>query len=171
MKTKLYFKLILLCTCSFFVLSGCVLFLLDEEDELRFADTTYTPIYMSVEEFEAALGVEAPRELKQTGKIYSYKQYIFMNETYKGVHIIDNSDPTEPAIVGFINIPGNIDIAIKNDILYADSAIDLIAMDISNPLEAYTAKRINSIFPPIIPPDNGFFVPDESQGIIVGWEQ
>ena len=83
---------------------------------------------------------------------------------------IDNSNPKEPTLVGFINIPGNIDIAIKDDVLYADSAVDLIALNLANPLEISVSKRISNVFPIIPPPDGGSFAYDESQGLLVGWE-
>ena len=64
------------------------------------------------------------------GKIYFKEGYIFINEELKGIHVIDNRNPENPQNIGFIEIPGNVDIAIKNNTLYADSYIDLGAIDI-----------------------------------------
>ena len=40
----------------------------------------------------------------------------------------------------FIDIPGSIDIAVKGNILYADLYTDLVALDISNPLNVVKTK-------------------------------
>jgi hypothetical protein len=45
---------------------------------------------------------------------------------------MDNSDPSNPQNISFIEIPGNLDIAIKDNFLYADSYVDLLTIDISN---------------------------------------
>ena len=68
----------------------------------------------------------------QSGKIYFKDHYIFVNEYQKGIHVIDNEDPRNPQIIKFIEIPGNVDMAIADDILYADSYVDLLSIDISD---------------------------------------
>ena len=68
----------------------------------------------------------------------------------KGVHIIDNTSPSHPVNLGFIEIPGNADIAIKNNILYADSYVDLVALDISDVNDIREVDRVKDIFPGIV---------------------
>ena len=58
--------------------------------------------------------------------------YIFVNDVNKGIHIIDNTNPVIPKAFAYIKIPGNEDISVKDDFLYADSASDLLVFDISN---------------------------------------
>ncbi|HEY0612444.1 MAG TPA: hypothetical protein VGD35_22370 [Chitinophaga sp.] len=107
----------------------------------------FTPVYKSLDELRGAVKREAPRNIEEPGKIYLYGNYIFLNEVNKGVHVIDNSNPSAPNKVAFINIPGNLDIAIKGNILYADSYIDLVALDISNPQNVRETKRFEYAFP------------------------
>ena len=38
-------------------------------------------------------------------------------------YYVDVSDPADPQNIAFITIPGNVDIAIKENVLYADSYI------------------------------------------------
>ena len=38
------------------------------------------------------------------------------------VHMYDNSDPSNPVNIGYIAIPGNVDIAIKDGHMYADNS-------------------------------------------------
>lgn len=51
-------------------------------------------------------------------------------------------DETNPVKISFYDIPGNFDIAVKNNIMYADNAIDLIAIDITDISNPKTVKRI-----------------------------
>ena len=131
------------------------------------------PVYITYEEFRAAVKSESPEELKNPGKIYFYKNYLFINEYLEGIHVIDNSNPSSPQNISFITIPGNVDIAIKNDILYADSYIDLIALDISDINNIEVVSRKKDIFPYILPPYDENYRVDEidyDKGIIVDWE-
>jgi hypothetical protein len=89
------------------------------------------PIYMGFAELRSSVKTEAPHELSNTGKIYFKDGYLYINEIDKGIHVIDNHDPSNPVAKSFIKIPGNYDLAIRNNILYADSYIDLVAIDIS----------------------------------------
>jgi hypothetical protein len=112
------------------------------------------------------------QDIKTPGKIYIYGNYIFLNESNEGIHIIDNSNPSAPKNLAFINIPGNIDMAVKGRILYADSYSDLVAFDISNPQNVVAKKFVNNVFPY----RGNYYMyagssanPD-SVNVIVGWE-
>jgi hypothetical protein len=97
-------------------------------------------------ELRTKVKAESPRSLENPGKIYVKGKYLFVNEIKKGIHIIDNSDKTHPRFVSFINIPGNGDIAVRDNILYADSFSDLVALDITNPENAAEAGREKNVF-------------------------
>ena len=64
------------------------------EGELTYSKST--PIYVTVDEIRKDIQVEAPRALKQPGKIYFYQNYILLNEFREGLHVIDNQDPANP---------------------------------------------------------------------------
>jgi hypothetical protein len=51
-----------------------------------------------------------------------------------------------PKFVNFINIPGNVDMAVNDNILYADHYIDLLAIDISNPKNVKVVKTVENVF-------------------------
>ena len=121
---------------------------------------------------------KAPRGLWEPGKIYLTGDYIFVNEYHRGVHVIDNADPTAPEIVAFIPIPGNVDVAVRGTTLYADSYVDLVAIDISNPLQASEVGRLKDVFPyyELYPwvdwdwsYDDVYAEVDEAKGIVTGW--
>lgn len=132
----------------------------------------YEPVYMSQKEFLAAVKLEGTRNIKDPGKIYFYDGYLFVNEVNKGVHIIDNRDPSAPSFTGFINIPANKDIAVKDNLLYADSHSDLLVFDIQNLPDATLVTRIEDVF--TFSTNMTFGFPhrqvDHSRGIVVDWE-
>jgi hypothetical protein len=91
--------------------------------------------------------MQSPRFLEKPGKMYFYNDYIFINEQREGVHIFDNTNPEAPANIGFIKIPGNVDIAIRQNTLYADNYIDLLTIDISNISSPQLIHRNENVFP------------------------
>jgi hypothetical protein len=86
------------------------------------------------------------QDLENPGKIYVKDNYLFINEVKKGIHIIDNSNPSFPKAISFIQILGNVDIAVKGNILYADSYTDFVAFDISNPKDVKEVSRTKEVF-------------------------
>lgn len=105
----------------------------------------YKPVYKTEKEIRK-VKIEEATPLRNPGKIYSYGDYLFINEINEGIHIFNNSDVTNPVNLSFISIIGNIDLAIKNDILYADNYLDLLSFDISDPENPIQKKSIENIF-------------------------
>ncbi|MFC5282550.1 LVIVD repeat-containing protein [Pedobacter alpinus] len=108
---------------------------------------TQTPYYLSVADIrQMVVAEETPRAIAAPGKIYIYNDFLFVSEPNKGIHIIDNNNPAKPQFISFINIPGTADLAINNNVLYADSYIDLLAFDITNPRDVKLVKRVEDVF-------------------------
>lgn len=134
------------------------------------------PVYMSYQHLRQAVQVEAARPPDRLGRVYLYQDYVFLNEVNQGIHVIDNSDPTAPVNLGFIRVPGNTDIAIRDNYLYADSYIDLVVLDLSNPTEVQIVGRQENIFPydafQNIPYNINLssFDIDAEQGVIVSYQ-
>ena len=105
-----------------------------------------TPVTISLQEIRRDLKTEAPRDLVHPGKIYVKDNYLFINEIKEGLHIIDNSDPAKPRSIAFLKIPGNGDMAVRGNILYADSYSDLVALDISDPKNPKEVSRVEEVF-------------------------
>ncbi len=149
------------------LLVPCVLFTsCTDEVETTITYTIQEPVYMLRADLQEAVKVTAPRGLGSTGKIYTKSNFLFINEVDKGIHVINNANPASPQFVSFIDIPGNIDMAIKDNILYADSYIDLVALDISNPLEVKLVKRVENVFPTY-----GMIVSDTAKVFIARFEE
>jgi Uncharacterized conserved protein len=109
--------------------------------------TLYKPVYQTLSEVRANMKSNSPRELKQPGKLYIYGNYIFLNEYDKGIHVIDNTQPASPKNVAFIDIPGNVDLAVNGNTLYADSYCDMVTFDITNPRNVSVKKINEKVFP------------------------
>jgi hypothetical protein len=108
------------------------------------------------------------------GKLYRYGNFILINEQYKGVHLIDNQNPKAPVNLAFIQVPGNVDFAVKNNMLYVDNAVDLVAINLQDVHNIKISKRVRNAFPALPPPDNlrGHYYLGEvpQDAVIVGWE-
>ena len=141
---------------------GCV----KDNCKNTYSYTFYRPVYKTTAEVRANIKSNAPRETENPGKIFIYGNYIFLGEIDKGVHVIDNSNPSSPKHVAFIDIPGNGDIAVKGNTLYADMFTDLVAIDITNPQSAVLKNVVEGVFPERIY-GGGFIVSGNS--IITDW--
>ena len=134
-----------------------------------------TPQLMSKTAFRSSVEVIAPKTIEEPGKIYVYQDYIFVGDVHSGIHIIDNFDPKSPKAIKFIQIPGNEDISVKDNFLYADSATDLVIFDISDINNVSIIEQLEDVFNVYnydIPVeaeavDYGKF--DFDDDIIVGW--
>lgn len=155
------------------VLVLTILFLSACEDKKEVSYMTNVPVYLSYEDFRVNLVSTSGHDLEKPGKIYLFNNYLLINDINTGIHIIDNSDPSDPKNVVFIPIPGNVDMAIKNDILYADSYTDLILFDVSDIENPVYQKRVENFFSYQYPPyDNNYPIEsiDPDKGVVIKWE-
>lgn len=141
------------------------------KDKIEEIYTVNEPVYLSYDELRNSFKVAEGQDIIHPGKIYFKDNYIFVNEYQKGIHVVDNSNPESPQIIKFIDVPGSVDMAIKEDVLYADSYVDLVAIDISNMDDIREVKRIQNVFPYMIPACEDGIVEnvDMTQGVVVAW--
>lgn len=166
MKTHIRTIIALLVLAAF--LPGCM----DKTVE-RITYQANVPVYMGFNEFRSSFSKGEPTEISAPGKIYFKDDYLFVNEVGKGIHVINNSDPANPQKIGFYEIIGNVDMAIRGNILFADSYIDLVAIDISDIENPVEISRIENIFPEVVPEGDKWFpyaMVDKSKGVIIDWE-
>jgi hypothetical protein len=124
---------------SFF--SGCI-------ERYDYDDGCERPIYLSYEKLRSNYpSIEKPREIKKAGKIYVYGDTLLINEKGKGIHVVDNRVKETPIRKKFIDIPGNIDLAVKDGYLYVDSFIDLVILDIRDIDDIKIVNRKEEVFP------------------------
>lgn len=139
--------------------SGCL------RDECTSEQTyiRFDPIYLPFAEARKPVTNEAARPLKKPGKIFSLGNYMFINEFQEGIHVIDNSDPANPVQTNFWSIPGNVDLMIRGNYLYADQYTDLLTIDISDFQNPQEVCRTQNVFP--------LFGFDLQRGLIIGYTE
>ena len=105
--------------------------------------------YISAKDLRAKYPKISPaREIGKAAKIYTYKDgdILLINELNKGIHVINNRVKESPQNISFIEIPGNVDMAIKDGYLYVDSFTDLLVLDIRNIDDIKTVYRKEKVF-------------------------
>ncbi len=141
--------------------------------------TKFTPVLLKRESLESSVTFHAPEKITEPAKIYYKDNFIFISERFKGVHVIDNTDPKNPVNTGYISVPGCIDMAIHGNTLYADNAVDLVAVDLNSvgSSSLKVTKRIKEVFPELNPPD-GKELPEKyakenrpENTVLVAWKQ
>ena len=138
MKNTFYFLLMMISFSSAFM--SC-----ENEDYETY--NVVTPVTMTLSELRSSVKILPPQKTINSGKIYVYEEFIFINDEEKGIHIIDNTVPTAPKKISFLKILGNTDIAVKDQMLFADSFTDLVVFDISNIRKIVEKNRLNNVFP------------------------
>lgn len=132
-----------------------------------------------------------PQQPKNIGKVVVEGKYMFINEYGRGIHVFDNSIPTNPINKIFISIPGNRDFFVKDLVFLADNGTNLISLDAKvveevvlkgKPLkDLYDDRKSvlllasnNDVFKyPQFPIQRNIFFecPDTTKGLIVEWER
>ncbi len=166
-RTIIFFSFI----CLSFLLSSCVD---DAANESVGEVQGLKPLYAAGDDWKTVTVVSS-REIVQLGKIYYKDNIIYVNELNRGIHIIDNTIPTNPQTIKFINVPGSKDISIKGNFLYTDNVSDLLVLDISDFNNITVVNRIPNIYPNIeqLYPEfhTGYFeCVDASKGTVIAWE-
>lgn len=136
----------------------------------------YCPQLMTREVLEQSVTPLPARAMHNTGKIYLWGRYIFINERYEGVHIIDNQDPSHPQALRFLRVPGNVDMAVKDNVLYLDNGPDLVTLDLSNMQAPRVTSRVRNAFRELPTPDLGAVAGPcmvenrPANTVVVGWQ-
>lgn len=135
--------------------------------------------------------LQDPFQPKNIGKVAVEGKYLFINEYGKGIHVFDNSTPSNPVNKVFISIPGNRDFFVKDLVFLADNGTNLISLDAKVVeevvLKGKTLKDLvdanksvlllasnNNVFKyPQFPIQRNIFFecPDTTKGLIVEWER
>ncbi len=144
----------------------CLLLSACFKDKVTRTYTLQKPVFASKAAVLANIKAVAAHPVKESGKIYIYGNWIFMSDPARGIHIIDNTNPSNPQPKAFIELPGNLDIAVKGNALYADLFTDLLVLDISNPLSPVLKEVIPQAFPDRTYVNGYYLQPDQ---VIIDW--
>ncbi len=129
----------------------------------------WAPYFMTRPELEKSVSyADETREMVDPGKICIAGDNIYVVERYKGIHVIDNTDPADPRQTGFIVAPGCMDVAVQGSVIYLDNAVDFVAFDMT---ASEVTKRLKHYFPEPVSPSGQYYYNDSSDMILVGWKQ
>lgn len=133
--------------------------------------SAYTPILMTRSQLENSISPVADKAVTNPAKIFILGSRIYMTERYKGIYIVDNADPANPRSLGFIAIPGLNDAVVKEGVLIADNAVDLVGIDIADPAHPEVLWRRRNVLSQVAPPDRKPSKPinADPSSIIVEW--
>ncbi len=84
------------------------------------------------EDFREGVIWESAKPININGKVVVYQNLLFVLEPFDGVHVFDNTNIESPRALGFLVVPGNSDIVVKDDVLYLDSYTDLVKVGVAD---------------------------------------
>lgn len=127
------------------VFTGC----LEEKCEEVREFSGFEPVFVTANEWRnSSFFCGVPQPVCEATSFYVYQDYLFMVEANRGLHILDNSDASNPTPITFMEVPGGQGLAVRNDILYLNQYTDLIAFDLSNPELPELVGRTEDVFEP-----------------------
>jgi hypothetical protein len=138
------FSTVLAWTCP--ILLVLILFPSCFKDTITNTYRVVQPTYTSRSSVLAHINGMASRPVANPGKIFVQGNLIYLNEIDKGIHIIDNSNPSRPQPIAFLSIPGNENLAVNGNMLYADMYQDLLSIDVSDPRHVQVASTLYNLF-------------------------
>jgi hypothetical protein len=144
-----------------------------------FSQMGFKPIYAASADLNQLIKSNSPQTLTETGKIYVKGKYLLVNRPYSGIHVFDNTDPAKPINLAFIEIPGNLDVTMKGDYLYADYIGKIAVIDLKDILNPRITQTVSldtryQTEPPKATQRQGFSTtyfecPDPQKGTVIGW--
>lgn len=117
--------------------------------------------YENVNKIRKSTIESSAKPIDNTGKIFFGRDMILIGEENKGIHVINNSNKSNPTPVSFIDLPYTNEFYVHNDIIYAISHYDLVKIDVSNPYSPQLIDRLENAF--------GATMKDADGNILVGF--
>lgn len=141
----------------------------DDDNIIDPVTNDYAAVIISRSELEDAVEALPPQDVIQSGKIYIKDNFMFINEVNKGFHVYNYSNPQNPVKIGFIQIPGATDLAIRNNIIYINQAVDLVTLTYNQTDNSITVSNRNrNVFPTKLSPQ-GFEAYVNENMIVIDW--
>ncbi len=132
----------------------------------------YEAEYMTREQLGSSVKLLPARAMNATGKIYVKDDYLVIVEPSRGLHIFNNSDPSNPKALKFIEVPGINDVAIKDDLFCVDNIVDLVFFRYDFNNQITSVQRMENFLPEPLPPGYRtmpMFIRPSANHIVVRW--
>lgn len=142
-----------------------------ESDNDTAQQSLYSPVILEREAFENSVQLLPPQSIEESGKIYVKDNLLFISEVNKGFHIFNYTTPENPVPLSFLQILGATDLAIRDNVLYINQAVDLVSINYNLTQNTMAVSyRNENVFPQKLSPDglSGDIANDE---IIIDWTE
>jgi hypothetical protein len=131
---------------------------------------TFKPVFVERSVFENSLQIQPPQNITKSGKIYIKDNLMFLNDTNKGFHVYNYTNPETPVKLGFIKIIGATDLAIRDNIIYINQAIDLVTLSYNNTSNTIQVLHRNkNVFPQKLSPNGNYAYEANENKIVIDW--
>jgi len=114
-----------------------------------------TALYADLDEVRSIQLNSTPRAIENAGKLFIGENYILIGENGKGIHVLDNTNPSNPVNIGFIQLPFTKEFYVDNDKIYAESQYDFIKIDLSDMYSPVLIDRVEFAFAEAIENESG----------------
>lgn len=95
-------------------------------------DYGYIPIYDDTfPNLTDRINSIASKPIKNNGSMVTHDKYLFISELEEGIHVFDNSNPSSPMPVCFLEVPGALGFSCKDSTLFAESKYGIVHFNIS----------------------------------------
>lgn len=160
-----HFKLLLV--PALLLLTACVGSV--DDDRAVFPSQNYQAVILDRATFENSVEAMPAQSIVKSGKIYVKDQFLFINEVNKGFHVFDYQNPQNPQPLGFIQILGATDLAVRDNNIYINQAVDLVTLTYNPADNSLTVtKRNKNVFPQKVSPSGQYGVINPNE-IIIDW--
>jgi hypothetical protein len=130
----------------------------------------YNPVVLDRDDFESSVEALPPQDVTKAGKIYIKDNLMFVNDLNKGFHVYNYSDPSSPLIIGFIKTIGATDLAVRDNVIYINHAVDLLTLSYDPATNAISVLHRNrNVFPQKVSPHGDTFAGSTGDQIVIEW--
>lgn len=103
------------------------------------------PIYRALGEIRASFAIKEPTALLNPGKIHVKGNLLFIVDQRKGVHVVNNADPANPAFIKFIQAAECIDVSTYQNMMIVNQGPDLVTLNIQDINNIQFVGRQNNV--------------------------
>ena len=104
------------------------------------------PIRLDASAILTDVQVKPPANPDAVFKIVSNDKYVFVGEKMKGIHVFEKTDASHVKPLCFIECKYMKAFDVANNILYCNNFVDLLAVDVEDPLRAKVLQRVSGHF-------------------------
>lgn len=151
--------------------SVLAMFSCTKEEPEFFSGPGKYPVYIASDQLDNIANL-ASKTVENVGPIFLLDDLFFMTDLGKGIQVFDIQDSTMVMPLTFIQIPAVTDFTTDGNLLYADSWMDLVTLDISDLYQVKLVNRVEGVIDPLLFPPlyNGpFECVNISRGAVVAW--